>query len=131
MVSSTATTPPAPTHPIPSIRRNGKNWHSPRRPFQRTTTTTTSSSGSKAAPSKAFAARAARRPIDASIKTQERRLKAEKEEERQRRIRAIKDKRAAKEERVRFEEMAARMHQRRVERVRRRERRNTLIRSGK
>lgn len=47
----------------------------------------------------------------------------------QRKIQAIKDKRAAKEERERYEKMAAKMHAKRVERLRRREKRNKLLKS--
>lgn len=48
---------------------------------------------------------------------------------RQRRIQAIKDKRAAKEEKERYEKMAEKMHAKRVERLRRREKRNKLLKS--
>lgn len=47
----------------------------------------------------------------------------------QRRITAIKDKRAAKEERERYEKMAEKMHAKRVERLKRREKRNKLLKS--
>ena len=47
----------------------------------------------------------------------------------QRKIQAIKDKRAAKEERERYELLAAKMHAKRVERLRRREKRNKMIKS--
>lgn len=56
-------------------------------------------------------------------------MKDEKEAERQARVQAIKDKRAAKAERERFEKMAETMHRRRVERVRRREKRNKALKS--
>lgn len=46
-----------------------------------------------------------------------------------RRIQAIKDKRAAKEERERYEKMAEKMHRKRVERLKRREKRNKLLKS--
>ena len=47
----------------------------------------------------------------------------------QRRIQAIKDKRAAKEERERYQKMAEKMHQKRVDRLRRREKRNKMLKS--
>ncbi len=47
----------------------------------------------------------------------------------QRRIQAIKDKRAAKEEKERYEKMAEKMHAKRVERLKRREKRNKLLKS--
>lgn len=47
----------------------------------------------------------------------------------QRRIQAIKDKRAAKAERERYEKMEVKMHKKRVERLKRREKRNKLLKS--
>ena len=47
----------------------------------------------------------------------------------QRRIQAIKDKRAAKAEKERYEKMAEKMHAKRVERLKRREKRNKLLKS--
>ena len=47
----------------------------------------------------------------------------------QRKIQAIKDKRAAKEEKERYELLAAKMHAKRVERLRRREKRNKMLKS--
>lgn len=47
----------------------------------------------------------------------------------QRRIQAIKDKRAAKEERERYEKIAEKMSKKRVERLKRREKRNKMIKS--
>ena len=47
----------------------------------------------------------------------------------QRRIQAIRDKRAAKAEKERYEKMAETMHKKRVERLRRREKRNKMLKS--
>ncbi|CAD0031846.1 unnamed protein product [Aureobasidium pullulans] len=47
----------------------------------------------------------------------------------QRRITALKEKREAKEEKERYEKMAAKMHQKRVDRLKRREKRNKLLKS--
>lgn len=47
----------------------------------------------------------------------------------QRRIQAIKDRRAAKDEKERYEKMAETMHRKRVERLKRREKRNKLLKS--
>ena len=47
----------------------------------------------------------------------------------QRRIQVIKDKRAAKAEKERYEKMAEKMHAKRVERLKRREKRNKLLKS--
>ena len=47
----------------------------------------------------------------------------------QARIQRIKDRRAAKEEKARYEKMAEKMHKKRVERLKRREKRNKLLNS--
>lgn len=47
----------------------------------------------------------------------------------QRRIQAIKDKRAAKEEKARYEKLAETMHRKRVERLKRKEKRNKMLKS--
>lgn len=47
----------------------------------------------------------------------------------QRRITALKEKRAAKEEKERYEQIAAKMHKKRVERLKRKEKRNKLLNS--
>lgn len=44
-------------------------------------------------------------------------------------IQRIKDRREAKEEKLRFEKMAEKMHHKRVERLKRREKRNKLLNS--
>lgn len=48
---------------------------------------------------------------------------------RQRRVQAIKDKRAAKEEKARYEKLAETMHRKRVERLKRKEKRNKMLKS--
>jgi hypothetical protein len=47
----------------------------------------------------------------------------------QRKVQAIKDKRAAKEEKDRYALLAAKMHAKRVDRLRRREKRNKMLKS--
>lgn len=47
----------------------------------------------------------------------------------QRRIQTLKDKRAAKEEKARYEKMAETMHRKRVDRLKRREKRNKMLKS--
>jgi rRNA-processing protein CGR1 len=47
----------------------------------------------------------------------------------QRRIQTIKDKRAAKEEKARYEKLAETMHRKRVERLKRKEKRNKMLKS--
>ena len=84
-----------------------------------------------------------------AVKAKEKDMKGEKEAERQvsipyvkdilwksgnlfgsqRRIQAIKDKRAAKEEKARYEKMAETMHRKRVERLKRKEKRNKMLKS--
>jgi hypothetical protein len=48
---------------------------------------------------------------------------------RQRRITAIKEKRAKKEEKARYEKLAETMHKKRVERLKRKEKRNKMLKS--
>ena len=55
-------------------------------------------------------------------------LKQEKEDERNRRIEAIKKRREAREEKERYEKIAEKMHAKKVERLRRKEKRNKLLR---
>ena len=47
----------------------------------------------------------------------------------QRRIQALKEKRAAKEEKERYEALAAKMHKKRLDRLKRKEKRNKLLNS--
>jgi len=47
----------------------------------------------------------------------------------QRKVQAIKDKRAAKEEKARYEKLAETMHRKRVERLKRKEKRNMMLKS--
>ncbi|CAN6652550.1 hypothetical protein TRVA0_026S00320 [Trichomonascus vanleenenianus] len=62
-----------------------------------------------------------------AIKAQEKEMKERKEQERKEKIDKIKEKRAQKEERERYELLAKKMHAKRVERLRRREKRNKLL----
>ena len=47
----------------------------------------------------------------------------------QRRIQALREKRASKEEKARYEKLAETMHRKRVERLKRREKRNKMLKS--
>ena len=47
----------------------------------------------------------------------------------QRRITALKEKRLAKEEKARYEKLAETMHKKRVERLKRKEKRNKMLKS--
>ncbi|KAL6868451.1 hypothetical protein J3F83DRAFT_714721 [Trichoderma novae-zelandiae] len=105
-----------PAKPL-GMRKNGKQWHAPKKAFRPT------------AGLSSFEQRTRERAALAQMKAKEKELKEEKEEERQRRIQAIKDKRAKKEERERYEKLAEKMHRKRVERLKRKEKRNKLLNS--
>ncbi|KAI9740390.1 MAG: hypothetical protein M1834_004970 [Cirrosporium novae-zelandiae] len=96
---------------------SGKQWHAPRTAFRPNAGLTP------------YAKRAEERKAREIVKEMEKNMKEEKEAERQRRIQAIKDKRAAKAERERYERLAETMHKKRVERLRRKEKRNKLLKS--
>ncbi|KAK4560895.1 rRNA-processing protein cgr1 [Recurvomyces mirabilis] len=117
IASTPAAAPIAKATQVTGVRKNGKDWHAPRKAFRPTAGQTS------------YAKRAEKEAQTAEVKKLEREMKAEKEEERQRRIQAIKDKRAAKEEKARYELMAQKMHAKRVERLRRREKRNKMLKS--
>lgn len=55
-------------------------------------------------------------------------LKQEKEDEKNRRVAEIKKRREAKEEKERYEKIALKMHAKKVERMRKKEKRNKLLR---
>lgn len=61
------------------------------------------------------------------VKAKEREMKGEKEAARQQKIDRIKQRREAQAEKERYEKMAEKMHRKRVERVKRREKRNKLL----
>lgn len=99
------------------VRVNGQNWKSSRTPFR------------PGAGQKSYEQRTLETKARTLTKARETELKDEKEAERQRRIQALRDKRAAKAEKERYELMAVKMHKKRVERLRRREKRNKLLNS--
>ncbi|EEA22293.1 rRNA-processing protein cgr1 [Talaromyces marneffei ATCC 18224] len=99
------------------MRKNGKNWRTPKKPFRPT------------AGLKSYEKRLQDRNNMAAMKEREKEMKDEKEAERQRHIQAIKDRRAAKAEKERYEKMAEKMHKKRVERRKRKEKRNKLLNS--
>ncbi|KAF8856788.1 hypothetical protein BDZ45DRAFT_675262 [Acephala macrosclerotiorum] len=99
------------------MRKNGKQWHKPKTAFRPTSGMTS------------YEKRQAERTATAAVKAKEKEMKEEKEAERQRRIKALKDKRAAKEEKARYEKLAETMHRKRVERLKRKEKRNKLLKS--
>lgn len=115
----------------------GKNWHAPKKPFR------------PAGGMTSYAKRVEERKHREAVKEHEKELKEEKEAERQvtkafrlrtsntdliclilqAHIQAIKNRRAAKEEKERYDQMAEKMHHKRVERLKRREKRNKLLNS--
>jgi rRNA-processing protein CGR1 len=101
------------------MRKNGKQWHTPKTAFRPTAGQTS------------YAKRMELRKAEQATKSLEREMKDAKEAERNRRVQAIKDRRKAKEEKERYEKMAEKMHAKLVERRRRREKRNKLLKSGK
>lgn len=117
LASTPAAAPNAKVAQVTGVRKNGKQWHDTKKPFRPNAGQTS------------YAKRAAKQAQEAEVKKLEKEMQAEREEERQRKIQAIKDKRAAKEEKERYELMAAKMHAKRVERLRRREKRNKLLKS--
>ncbi|KAJ4249423.1 hypothetical protein ACHAPJ_007004 [Fusarium lateritium] len=114
--SAKLTPAPAAEKPL-GMRKNGKQWHAPKKAFRPT-------SGLKS-----YEKRTQERALMAQVKAKEKELKDEKEEERQRKVQAIKDKREKKEEKERYEKMAEKMHKKRVDRLKRKEKRNKLINS--
>ncbi|PYH44789.1 CGR1 family protein [Aspergillus saccharolyticus JOP 1030-1] len=102
---------------VKGMRKNGKNWHDSKKPFRPTAGMTS------------YAKRLESRKHQEAVKEHERELKEEKEAERKAHIQRIKDRRAAKEEKERYEKMAEKMHRKRVERLKRREKRNKLLSS--
>ena len=99
------------------LRKNGKNWHAPKKAFRPVSGQTP------------FAKRMQQDAVKKATKAKEQEMKDEKEEERNRRIQAIKDRRKAKEEKERYAKMEEKMHRKLVERRKRREKRNKLLNS--
>jgi rRNA-processing protein CGR1 len=95
----------------------GKNWHEPKKAFRPTAGQTS------------YEKRKEQEKIAQVAKAREQEMKDEKEAERNRRVQAIKDRRKAKEEKERYEKMAEKMHKKLVERRKRREKRNKLLKS--
>ncbi|KAK0103290.1 hypothetical protein ONS95_005322 [Cadophora gregata] len=99
------------------MRKNGKQWHVPKTAFR------------PKAGNGTYEKRQAERVAMAAVKAKEKEMKDEKEAARQVKIQAIKDKRAKKEEKARFEKLAETMHRKRVERLKRKEKRNKMLKS--
>ncbi|KAJ5348188.1 uncharacterized protein N7506_001441 [Penicillium brevicompactum] len=108
-----------PTYPrlADPIGLSGKNWHGTKKAFRPNAGLTS------------YAKRQEVRKQADAVKELEREMKAEHEAERKAHIQRIKDRREAKEEKLRYEKMAEKMHHKRVERLKRREKRNKLLSS--
>ncbi|KAJ5162479.1 hypothetical protein N7492_007871 [Penicillium capsulatum] len=113
---ATPTTADAPSvPPAKGMRKNGKNWHDTKKPFRPSAGLTS------------YEKRQEARKHQDAVKEREREMKEEKEAERKAHIQRIKDRREAKEEKARYEKMAEKMNRKRVERLKRREKRNKLL----
>ncbi|KAI9647596.1 rRNA-processing protein cgr1 [Ciborinia camelliae] len=95
----------------------GKQWHPVKKAFR------------PKAGNTSYEKRKANDEAVAATKAKEKEMKEEKEAARQAHITKIKEKRANKEERERYEKMAETMHQKRVDRLKRREKRNKMLKS--
>lgn len=107
---------PLPAQPK-GLRKNGKNWHEPKKAFRPTAGLTPYQKRKESDEKRKM------------VRAREQEMKDEKEAERTRRTQIIKDRRKAKEEKERYERMAEKMHQKRVERKKEREKRNKLLKS--
>lgn len=114
-----SSTPTSTTMAPKGMRKNGKQWRTPKTAFRPNAGQTP------------YTKRMELRKAEQATKSLEREMKEAKEAERDRRVQAIKDRRQAKEEKERYEKMAEKMHAKLVERRRRREKRNKLLKSGK
>ena len=118
--SSLLSSAPSTTTSAPKgMRKNGKQWHTPKTAFRPTAGQTP------------YAKRMELKKAEQATRALEREMKEAKQDERNRRVQAIKDRRKVKEEKERYDKMAERMHAKLVERKRRREKRNKLLKSGK
>ncbi|PNY25504.1 rRNA-processing protein CGR1 [Tolypocladium capitatum] len=105
-----------PAKPL-GMRKNGKQWHLPKKAFRPTAGLTS------------YEKRTKERVAMVQMKAKEKEMKNERDELRQQRIQALREKRAKKEENERYEKMAEKMHRKRVERLKRKEKRNKLLNS--
>ncbi|GAO47938.1 hypothetical protein SAICODRAFT_67501 [Saitoella complicata NRRL Y-17804] len=99
---------------VKGVRVSGKQWKMQKQPTRKSSHTS-------------WDQRQKDRQTLESIKTRERELKEEQERERQEQAERIRARRAAKEEKERYELLKTKMHAKRVERLRRREKRSKLL----
>ncbi|KAH3664368.1 hypothetical protein WICMUC_005753 [Wickerhamomyces mucosus] len=105
----------------PDVKGDRKNWKVNKDAFR------VKSLGVKSS----WARKQEQRLKDAQFKAKIKEFKEEKENEKRSRIQAIKEKKEKKEEKERFERMAAKMHAKKVERMRKKEKRNKLLKEGR
>jgi len=119
-MSDTVTTPaPAAsaTDAVKGMKKNGKQWHDNKGAFRPRANLTS------------WEKRTAERKALIAVKAKEKELKDEKAAVKQAQVDRIREKRAKKEERERFAKMEEKMHKKRVERLKRREKRNAMLKS--
>ncbi|CCE63549.1 hypothetical protein TPHA_0F00620 [Tetrapisispora phaffii CBS 4417] len=102
-------------------RVSGKTWKEERTPFRVT------SSVIKNKKFTSWEAKQQKKLEDKQFKDRLKALKDEKEEARKTKIQALKERREKKEEKERYERLAAKMHAKKVDRLRRREKRNKAL----
>ncbi|OLL23464.1 rRNA-processing protein cgrA [Neolecta irregularis DAH-3] len=107
------------TTTIPGIRKSGKQWKPPSKPSRRTQIS--------ASLKTSWSQRSALREKLAQIKSHELRLHTEKLAEKERRVGIIKERRAQAAEKERFALLEAKMHKKKVERMRKKEKRNKML----
>ncbi|ODQ65191.1 hypothetical protein NADFUDRAFT_42479 [Nadsonia fulvescens var. elongata DSM 6958] len=100
------------------VRVSGKQWKSKKAPLR---------IHAVGVPSKSWDKKYEARMAEKATKDKIAEMKAEKEAERKSRVQAIKDKKAAREEKERFEKMALVMNAKKIARVKRKEKRNKLL----
>ncbi|KAL3427621.1 rRNA processing protein [Phlyctema vagabunda] len=116
-VAAVAIAPPASQAMPQGMRKNGKQWHEPKKAFR------------PKAGNQTYEKRQVEREAMATVKAKENAMKEEKEAEKQKKIQALREKRAAKEEKARYEKLAETMHKKRVDRLKRKEKRNKMLKS--
>ncbi|KAF2132814.1 hypothetical protein P153DRAFT_364081 [Dothidotthia symphoricarpi CBS 119687] len=102
---------------VKGMKKNGKQWHDNKSAFR------------PRANQSSFEKRTAERTALMAVKAKEKELKDVKVAVKQAQVDRIRTKRAAKEERERFAKMEEKMHKKRVERLKRREKRNKMLKS--
>ncbi|ORY76688.1 Cgr1 family-domain-containing protein [Protomyces lactucae-debilis] len=116
---SDITAAPAQQITVPSVRVSGKQWKLPK-----TATTRSQLPSSRRTP---YALRQQESQRQKEVKIKESELRAEAKQELENRKRAIQEKREKREEKERFERLKEKMHKKTVDRIKKREKRNKLL----